>query len=585
MPTTYSPNATYWIKVPAKLQGNDKPYYYALNGQSSFAEKPPVPWDHLWDLNLTQAGRPYYHNQVSGQTVWEIPGVVRDKVGLWDIHRGSKPGEWEFEMAIPFPEYEAQLYDPDISCRAVSARLREAAQETSDGAAAGKDMWIVKVSSFPRRGRMQTAYAWNRSSGEVTKAPPPGAMPAWTAYPTMVDAAGITWATEYYVDHLGRTQWTLPDLLDKAGEEAAREEDMLPRWMCPGSLVRLARLPAPLRRLEGMCGTVEHIDAGKVRLRLPDFFGPDYYDVEPTWVSPLRPGTRAYLARMRPDQQHRAEERITVHDFDPLLHTYTVRAYDGEELNVHSWQLQPCYPLMDVQLKQPVKELAWRRNPEQHATFTDHAGNMHKCAVHLPLGWDRWILSKDRSPWPLLVYLHGGGGTGTMFHVTKKSVTSPGLTFAAENFVVVSPECLWDWKQDPLAWVVELVDVFRACQWIDADRIYLSGISMGGMSTWMIGAQRPDLFAAIAPIAAYHKLDLEDFIATRLARMPILVAASVADVSCPFNQEVRLYRRLLSSGCSTLQVFLHKTAGHDRMRQKAYCDTDFLYQWLLAHCK
>merc|ERR1719265_3124156 len=96
---------------------------------------------------------------------------------------------------------------------------------------------------------------------------------------------------------------------------------------------------------------------------------------------------------------------------------------------------------------------------------------------------------------------------------------TPGLRFAAAEFVVIAPECAWSWTQVPHGWVSELVETFRACQWIDSNRIYLTGCSMGGMGTWMIGAQRPDLFAAVAPVASYHKSEYREFIAHRLASM------------------------------------------------------------------
>src|SRR5262249_32897835 len=35
---------------------------------------------------------------------------------------------------------------------------------------------------------------------------------------------------------------------------------------------------------------------------------------------------------------------------------------------------------------------------------------------------------------------------------------------------------------------------------IDPDRIYLTGISMGGFGTWEMAMMRPDLFAAIVPV-------------------------------------------------------------------------------------
>ena len=41
---------------------------------------------------------------------------------------------------------------------------------------------------------------------------------------------------------------------------------------------------------------------------------------------------------------------------------------------------------------------------------------------------------------------------------------------------------------------------------IDADRVYLTGLSMGGYGTWSLGMAEPERFAAIAPICGGGEL-------------------------------------------------------------------------------
>ena len=53
--------------------------------------------------------------------------------------------------------------------------------------------------------------------------------------------------------------------------------------------------------------------------------------------------------------------------------------------------------------------------------------------------------------------------------------------------------------------MAELVRVLSTATYVDPRRVYLLGLSMGGMGTWEIAADNPNLFAAIAPIAAHHK--------------------------------------------------------------------------------
>ena len=53
-------------------------------------------------------------------------------------------------------------------------------------------------------------------------------------------------------------------------------------------------------------------------------------------------------------------------------------------------------------------------------------------------------------------------------------------------------------------------DVKRAYN-VDEDRVYLTGLSMGGGGTWHLGLRYPDLFAAIAPVCAVGDLSLMAF--------------------------------------------------------------------------
>merc|ERR1712048_1083354 len=99
--------------------------------------------------------------------------------------------------------------------------------------------------------------------------------------------------------------------------------------------------------------------------------------------------------------------------------------------------------------------------------------------LHLPIGFTQEAQGRPVA-WPLLVYMHGTGG-GTFFAHSKKSLQSEGLQFAARNFVVASPVCEWTWQQSPSPWVEDLVRTLRAAEWVDHQRVYLTGCSMGGM--------------------------------------------------------------------------------------------------------
>lgn len=61
----------------------------------------------------------------------------------------------------------------------------------------------------------------------------------------------------------------------------------------------------------------------------------------------------------------------------------------------------------------------------------------------------------------------------------------------------------FDWEDWGRINAIETLDDAKRIYKPDADRIYLTGHSMGGHGTWSVGFNRPDLFAAIAPCAGW----------------------------------------------------------------------------------
>lgn len=215
--------------------------------------------------------------------------------------------------------------------------------------------------------------------------------------------------------------------------------------------------------------------------------------------------------------------------------------------------------------------------------FIDGEGEHHRFSIRFPFDFSEWrrLPSEVRKPWPMLVYLHGTGGTG-LFGAGKKSLKSVGLNHAASKFVVVSPQCKWTWKDTPAPWVSELVATLRSADYIDHDRVYLCGCSMGGMGVWEVGARTPNLYAALAPVAAHHKPERAKHIAEQLGDMPMFVCHSRSDSTCLMKQESPLWAALRSSN-RRMQINLTENVDHVSVFEKVLCDDVRLYEWLLLH--
>jgi predicted peptidase len=115
--------------------------------------------------------------------------------------------------------------------------------------------------------------------------------------------------------------------------------------------------------------------------------------------------------------------------------------------------------------------------------------------LYLPEGYQ-----KSGEPWPLMMFLHGAGERGT--NVAKVTVHGPPKLLKAGAklpFIVVSPQCAPDetWRDEDL---LALLDTIIAKFNVDTNRVYLTGLSMGGYGTWSLGSKFPERFAAIAPI-------------------------------------------------------------------------------------
>lgn len=105
---------------------------------------------------------------------------------------------------------------------------------------------------------------------------------------------------------------------------------------------------------------------------------------------------------------------------------------------------------------------------------------------------------------PLIIQLHGAGERGLGKEDLKKVDVygfSKYLKETEHECIVVMPQCPLDtfWAarvESIIEFIGQLIDEYN----IDEDRVYLTGLSMGGYGTWFTSMARPDLFAAIAPV-------------------------------------------------------------------------------------
>ncbi len=185
--------------------------------------------------------------------------------------------------------------------------------------------------------------------------------------------------------------------------------------------------------------------------------------------------------------------------------------------------------------------------------------------------------SKDpEKKWPLIVFLHGSGERGNDVNMVKAH-GPPKIVETKKDFpfVVLSPQCPPDtgWKPFELN---ALLDKILASYRVDPDRVYLTGLSMGGFGTWDWASQNANRFAAIAPMCGGGNTSL----ARRLKNLPIWVFHGEADPVVPIARSQEMVAALQKVGADV--KFTHYPGvGHNCWTQSY--DNPELYTWFLSH--
>ena len=191
--------------------------------------------------------------------------------------------------------------------------------------------------------------------------------------------------------------------------------------------------------------------------------------------------------------------------------------------------------------------------------------------VDLPQGYD----ADPGKRWPLILYLHGGHENGHNLQLIRVSglagVIAKGRQIPA---IVISPQCPYgeEWNQRVLS---QLLDEVCAKYHVDPDRIYLTGISMGGDAVWDLALDHPERFAALVTIAA--ESDPED--TARIKDIPVWAFHGQKDDVVPVEQAIDMVNGIRQAG-GHAHLTLFPDLGHGAWDQ-TYAE-DAIYTWLFA---
>lgn len=195
-------------------------------------------------------------------------------------------------------------------------------------------------------------------------------------------------------------------------------------------------------------------------------------------------------------------------------------------------------------------------------TFTDEqSGHLLPYRVLWPQGYDQ----SKKKKYPLILFLHGAGERGDDNQLQLTHGT-PLFLDNQQQFpaIVLMPQCATDdyWAQmvkdedqrrynfnerpNPgLAAVQKLLHTFIDSEKVDPDRVYLMGLSMGGMGTFELLAREPQTFAAAVPICGGTNPSL---VALYAGQVPLWIFHGAEDGVVAVENSRRIVQQLATLG-------------------------------------
>lgn len=176
-------------------------------------------------------------------------------------------------------------------------------------------------------------------------------------------------------------------------------------------------------------------------------------------------------------------------------------------------------------------------------------GRSHRYQVYVPFAYS------SAASWPVILFLHGAGERGTDGLLQTTVGLGPAIRAAPSRFpaIVVFPQVPPDsqWVGAPAEMALAALSQSMAEFHGDPDRVYLTGLSMGGHGTWYLAYRHPERFAAVVPICAWVP-DLPRFrgsvpvvppdsgeamaaLARQLTRMPVWIFHGEMDAVVPVS--------------------------------------------------
>lgn len=232
-------------------------------------------------------------------------------------------------------------------------------------------------------------------------------------------------------------------------------------------------------------------------------------------------------------------------------------------------------------------------------TYTSATGQILPYRILYPESYNK------EKKYPVILFLHGAGERG---NDNEKQLTHGAKLFLSEenrtNYqaIVIFPQCAAEsyWSSviidrtkspyafdfdytraetEPLKNAIALVKKIVVEESVDKKRIYITGLSMGGMGTFEAVFRYPKIFAAAAPICGGGDTTQYD---KRVRKIPFSIYHGDSDVVVGVNESRQMVEKLKSLKAKV--VYKEYPGVNHNSWDNAFAEPDYL-SWIFSHKK
>jgi len=192
-------------------------------------------------------------------------------------------------------------------------------------------------------------------------------------------------------------------------------------------------------------------------------------------------------------------------------------------------------------------------------------------SVKVPAGYNA------SNEYPLFLYLHGQLLDSVFFN---NMMTNNFHVPTDDKYIIVRPSKLeadWDPKK-----ALDVLEDVKTNMNVDDDRVYLTGLSMGGRGTFIVAAALPEYFAAIMPLSPHHEPYSYLPLAENVAHLPVWMSHGTNDSTSSYDMAAQMAENLTNLGA---EIEFQTVVGGEHGGWFAIYSDPEIMQWMLSHTR